>query len=464
MHAAIDRRSSRRVAIKTVRHDSVDDQRLMDIFFRELKALGQLSHPHIVQLLDYGIHDDGHPFLVMELADGESLKDTLATAGSLSAQRTVNIARQIAWALAAAHERGVIHRDVKPSNIVLLSELGGRNDVVKLLDFGVSSVVRDSLDLAETALTNESVVGTPTYVSPEQARGETVGAPSDLYSFGVLLYHMLTGNPPFRAETAMGLLYHHVHSPPVAVHRVVPEAPEALCGLVMELLAKAPQDRPASAVAVLDRLEAIELGGGVLSAAVVKPRPTTTWLMGAGVLGAAAATAILMTVSAVPVTYISPPVTHSSDDVGEVAEPARPVAEASDEKAKAAVVAPGSNDKKESIRAAMAAPEEMGASRPPVAAPLVGPTGVLVVVPVASVTPTVSAPVGAPDRKSRPRARQPVERKAKASSGIKVSADTPPAAPVSATDSPPATVKSEPEPSFPPASRIRSKRLKGEGN
>ncbi|WP_426509588.1 protein kinase domain-containing protein [Dactylosporangium sp. McL0621] len=237
---AVDGRLGRGVAVKMLHHDGGADPSLPERFEREAHTAARLSHPNIVAVYDVGV-DDRTPYLVMELVQGHSLADELA-AGPLDPQRAVRIAEQVCDALAAAHDAGVVHRDVKPANILIGDE--GR---VKVCDFGIARIT----DRAQTSLTAPAtVLGTSSYMAPEQVLGEPVDARTDLYALGCVLYAMLTGRPPFIADSPVQIALQQVHQAAVPVAVLRPGLPPQLAGLVGALLAKRATDRPASAAQV----------------------------------------------------------------------------------------------------------------------------------------------------------------------------------------------------------------------
>ncbi|WP_238015351.1 protein kinase [Dactylosporangium sp. AC04546] len=237
---AVDRRLGRRVAVKTLHDEGGADPSLPERFEREGRTVARLSHPNIVTVYDLGI-DDGTRYLVMELVEGHSLADELAK-GPLDPRRAVHIAEQVCDALTAAHDAGVVHRDVKPANILIGDE--GR---VKVCDFGIARIT----DRALTALTAPAtVIGTSSYMAPEQILGKPVDARTDLYALGCVFYAMLTGRPPFVAGTPVQTAWQQVHQAAVPVAARRPGLPPRLAALVDALLAKSPTDRPASAAQV----------------------------------------------------------------------------------------------------------------------------------------------------------------------------------------------------------------------
>ncbi|GAA4243029.1 protein kinase domain-containing protein [Dactylosporangium darangshiense] len=237
---AVDGRLGRSVAVKILHHEGGADPSLPERFEREAHTAARLSHANIVAVYDVGV-DDGTPYLVMELIQGHSLADELA-AGPLDPRRAVRIAEHVCDALAAAHDAGVVHRDVKPANILIGDE--GR---VKVCDFGIARIN----DRAQAALTAPAtVIGTSAYMAPEQVLGEPVDARTDLYALGCVLYAMLTGRPPFVADSPVQTAWQQVHQAAVPVEVLRPGLSPQLAGLVGALLAKRATDRPASAAQV----------------------------------------------------------------------------------------------------------------------------------------------------------------------------------------------------------------------
>jgi serine/threonine-protein kinase len=238
------------VALKLLLPEFLRVEEVVQRFEREAIAAGRIEHPNVVAASDFGKLDDGSFYLVLEYVDGTSLRALLAQ-GALPAVRALNIARQTALALGAAHAAGVVHRDLKPDNIMLVSEPGG-GERVKVLDFGIARVAPPGQGRDTTKLTRVGVVmGTVAYMSPEQATGQAVDERADLYSLGVMLYEMIAGVVPFDAELPSQVLARQlVEAPPP----LPPGTPPPLAELVYDLMEKKPEDRPASAQAVLDRL------------------------------------------------------------------------------------------------------------------------------------------------------------------------------------------------------------------
>src|SRR5438270_11680962 len=243
--AAHDAELRRRVAIKLLAPDA-DRAR----FEREARAAATLSHPNLTQIYDYG-ETGGRPYMVLEYLAGGTLEDRLAGGKPLPDADTERIAQEIAAGLAHAHARGVVHRDLKPGNVLFDSE--GR---AKIADFGIAR-----LGEGGTLTEAGTVLGTAAYISPEQAGGQPASPASDVYSFGVLLFRMLTGRPPFEAEQPMDLVALHRNEPPPPLERFRSHAPPALAALAEESLAKDPAERPTD--------------GRALTAALGAPVPPT---------------------------------------------------------------------------------------------------------------------------------------------------------------------------------------------
>ena len=228
-------------------------------FEREVQLTAQLSHPNTVTIFDYGRTPDGLFYYTMELLEGATLEDIVAEVGPLPPARVLRILVQVSGALAEAHALGMVHRDVKPSNI-MLCERGGEVDVAKVLDFGL---VRESAaGRGAPAVTGaREVLGTPLYMSPEAiTTPDAVGGASDLYSLGAVAMLLLTGKPLFHARSLVEICSHHVHTAPVPPSDTV-EVPAALEALVMACLAKSPEGRPAGAQALHDALAALVVPG-----------------------------------------------------------------------------------------------------------------------------------------------------------------------------------------------------------
>lgn len=221
-------------------------------FEQEMRATARVEHPNTVRLYDSGAAGRGL-YLAMEYLPGRTLREVLDADGRFPPARAIRIAIQVARALTAAHRQRIVHRDLKPENIMLLDQFG-EPDFVKVLDFGIARF----LDAQTAPLTSTgAVIGTPAYMSPEQAQGRLVDETTDLYALGVILYEMLSGRAPLVRGTAMSTLMAQVNDQPVPLAELVPETPPALAALIMSLLEKAPDARPASAEAVATALAEI---------------------------------------------------------------------------------------------------------------------------------------------------------------------------------------------------------------
>nr|WP_285562151.1 serine/threonine-protein kinase [Streptomyces hygroscopicus] len=231
---AYDEMLGRPVAVKLLLpHDS--DPTASSRFRLEAQTAGRLSHPNVVGVLDFGEYED-RLFLVMELVDGGSLAGLLAACGPLPVERVAQLAAQAAVGLATAHRQGIVHRDIKPANLLLDTE-----GTLKIGDFGIARF----LDDPGAALTaTGQIVGTSLYLAPERALGHTAGPASDVYSLGCVLYQLLTGRPPFQADSALAVLHQHLDSTPLSPRRMRTDLPPAFESYLLGLLAKEPEGRP----------------------------------------------------------------------------------------------------------------------------------------------------------------------------------------------------------------------------
>src|ERR671933_732483 len=232
VYRAFDPTLERWVAIKLMHRDISTDPDQLERFRREARAVARLNHPHLVTVIDAG-EDEGTPYIVFEYVEGETLKDRIRRLGRLPVPEAVAYAIEIGRALSAAHAQRLVHRDVKPQNVLIDSE--GR---AKVTDFGIARSL-ESDGLTKTG----RVLGTTDYVSPEQAMGHDVDARSDIYSLGVLLYEMLTGEPPFKAETVVGVAMKHVNEPMPDTQTERPDASAALARVLENATSKDPSRR-----------------------------------------------------------------------------------------------------------------------------------------------------------------------------------------------------------------------------
>src|SRR3954463_13992158 len=250
VYRAFDAVLERRVAVKLMHREITADTDQLERFRREARAVAQLSHPHIVGVIDAG-EEDGRPYIVFEYVEGETLKDRIRRLGRLPVDEAIAYAIEIARALGAAHGRGIVHRDVKPQN-VLVDEEGS----AKVTDFGIARSMDDS------GLTADGrVLGTTGYVAPEQARGHDVNGQSDIYSLGVVLYEMLTGDVPFHGENQVSVAMKHVREDLPDIQVLRPEVSATLAAVLDRMTDKSLAHRYAdipSLVADLEEALAIE--------------------------------------------------------------------------------------------------------------------------------------------------------------------------------------------------------------
>ena len=243
-HLLIDRP----VAVKVLNSRFVEDESAQERFRREARAAGRLRHTNAVAVTDFGRTSDGLFYIVMELLEGRSLRDVLAREAPLDTARSVSLMLQIAAAVAAAHEEGVIHRDLKPGNIFVVQRSHAPT-IIKVLDFGIAKLASDAGDgLEQKPLTQTGVmIGTPRYMSPEQCDGAELTPASDVYSLGIILYEMLTGTTPFTGPTPLSVALKHSSELPRAPREIVTSIPQELEALVLHALEKKPGDRPPDA-------------------------------------------------------------------------------------------------------------------------------------------------------------------------------------------------------------------------
>ena len=263
VHLGFDTRLSRVVAIKMLRRDLAQDSIFQARFRREAQSAASLNHPNIVAVYDTGeeIIEDATgrsiavPYIVMEYVEGHTVKDLISDGTAVPINEAIEIVSGVLSALQYSHANHLVHRDIKPGNIMLTSD--GK---VKVMDFGIARALTDS---QATMTQTNAVVGTAQYLSPEQARGETVDARSDLYSTGVVLFELLTGRPPFKGDSAVAVAYQHVEQIPPTPSSILSDIPDSLDRVVLKSLAKNREDRYPSAAAMLADLQRVARGRDV---------------------------------------------------------------------------------------------------------------------------------------------------------------------------------------------------------
>ena len=279
-HLLIDRL----VAIKVLSQRFVGDTTAKERFRREARAAGRMHHPNAVSVTDFGATADGYLYIVMELLEGQTLRDLLAREAPLDFARVVSIMLQTCAAVSAAHDVGLIHRDLKPANI-FIEQRANTPSVVKVLDFGVAkfAVEEQADDDYQTLTQVGAIIGTPRYMSPEQCSGSGGITPaSDVYSLGIILYEMLSGVVPFNAETPLAIALRHVSEPPRPLREIVPGVPEKLEVITHKALAKRPTDRFADANELRQEIFAAAQELGLEHAASAAAMPSIQALREAG--------------------------------------------------------------------------------------------------------------------------------------------------------------------------------------
>jgi serine/threonine-protein kinase len=271
VYRARDRLLDRPVALKVLFPELSVDRSFVERFRREAQAAANLSHPNIVPVFDWG-EDSGTYFIVMEFVDGRPLSSILKSAGPLSAERTADVGAHVAAALGYAHKHGVIHRDVKPGNVLITDD-----GQVKVTDFGIARAINTEESLTQTG----AVMGTATYFSPEQAEGLGVDARSDIYSLGVVMFEMATGRPPFLGETPVAVASKHVRDHPPAPRELNPAIPPTFEAIILKSMAKDPAHRYATAEEL--RADLLRFNEG----RTVSAMTDATAMLAAGAVGAA---------------------------------------------------------------------------------------------------------------------------------------------------------------------------------
>jgi eukaryotic-like serine/threonine-protein kinase len=307
---ARDIRLDRVVGVKTLRDDLARDQTFQARFRREAQSAASLNHPSIVAVYDTGEDMVGTlpvPYIVMEFVDGRTLRDLLKDNRRLLPERALEITDGVLRALDYSHRNGIVHRDIKPGNVMLT-----RSGDVKVMDFGIARAVADSqLTMTQTA----QVIGTAQYLSPEQARGERVDARSDLYSTGCLLYELLTGRPPFTGDSPVAIAYQHVKEEPIPPSQIDPEVPAWADAIVLKAMQKDPADRYQSAGEMRNDIQRA-LSGAPLAAPMPAAYGAGTRRMGA------AGTQVAGRTTAIPPYQYGPP-GYGPDGMGPDGEPKR---------------------------------------------------------------------------------------------------------------------------------------------
>lgn len=250
VYLAEDKELDRRVAIKILHNRYADDTVFIERFKREARSAANLSHPNIVSIFDWGKDDEGY-FLVMEVLKGKSLKQIIDDKGHLSEPEAIDIAVQVCSALSYAHENRIIHRDIKPHNIII-----DDSGHVKVTDFGIARIGDDGATVTQTG----AMLGTPQYFSPEQAQGYITGAPSDIYALGITIFEMLTGRVPFTGDNPVAIAFKHVHEAPILPSEYRHDLSTQMEQIILKALNKEPEDRYASAEELRDALKQLKRG------------------------------------------------------------------------------------------------------------------------------------------------------------------------------------------------------------
>ncbi len=275
VHRGLDTRLGRDVAVKVLRADLARDPQFQMRFRREAQNAAALNHPAIVAVYDTGEVQSEFgplPYIVMEYVDGQTLREIVKTTGPMSQQQVLDVMADVCAALDFSHRHQIIHRDVKPANIMI-----NRAGAVKVMDFGIARALGEGQNVTQTA----AVIGTAQYLSPEQARGEAVDARSDVYAAGCVLYELLTGEPPFTGDSPVAVAYQHVREDPKSPSDVNPAVPPQLDAVVLKALSKNPANRYQSAAEMRSDLVRVRSGQAPLAPAVMSADERTA-MMAAG--------------------------------------------------------------------------------------------------------------------------------------------------------------------------------------
>ncbi|MCW0212031.1 MAG: Stk1 family PASTA domain-containing Ser/Thr kinase [Pseudonocardia sp.] len=272
VHRGMDTRLSRDVAVKVLRADLARDPQFQIRFRREAQNAAALNHPAIVAVYDTGEVQSEFgplPYIVMEYVDGQTLREVVKTSGPIPQQRVIEVMADVCAALDFSHKHSIIHRDVKPANIMIT-----RTGAVKVMDFGIARALGEGQNVTQTA----AVIGTAQYLSPEQARGEAVDARSDVYAAGCVVFELLTGEPPFTGDTPVAVAYQHVREDPRRPSEVNPAIPPSLDAVVLKALSKNPANRYQSAAEMRADLIRVRNGQQPLAPMVMTDEERTTFL------------------------------------------------------------------------------------------------------------------------------------------------------------------------------------------
>lgn len=250
---------NRFVALKIIKSDLISNQTLMQRFHQEAQAVSKLQHQNIVTVYDYGVTAHGTPYLVMDFLDGISLSELITTQGKLPVDQATDIFEQACRGLQHAHDKGIIHRDFKSSNLMIC---GGERPIVKVVDFGMAKLLRpdaENTEIQELTQTGE-IFGSPLYMSPEQCRGQKLDERSDIYSLACVMYYALTGTPPLLGDNVLDTLQRQIHDDPAPMNAEGKGFPPALEAIIMKALRKNPDNRYQNIAELLADLQAVAAG------------------------------------------------------------------------------------------------------------------------------------------------------------------------------------------------------------